>query len=186
MTKRLALTGLLTATLMCAAAPADRLVIQGKNGPGKGKRIVLVSGDEEYRSEQALPQLAKILSQHHGFDWEEVRNAIEEEQEDGRLRGASTLFVLGSLFLVGTQTVSTALPRIVAILLDTRQMGRLRVESQLMQQAIEEPGVPRVGDIKIAAGIHKQPRRVRDGAASRGSSSRSVETTTMCGHTRHF
>jgi len=31
------------------------------------KHIVLISGDEEYRSEEALPQLAKILSQHHGF-----------------------------------------------------------------------------------------------------------------------
>src|SRR5437016_3427597 len=58
---------LLTALLMSATA-ADRLVIPGKNGPGKGKRIVLVSGDEEYRSEQALPQLARILSQRHGFD----------------------------------------------------------------------------------------------------------------------
>jgi hypothetical protein len=28
----------------------------------------LISGDEEYRSEEALPQLAKILSKHHGFD----------------------------------------------------------------------------------------------------------------------
>jgi len=28
---------------------------------------VLVSGDEEYRSEESLPQLAKILSQRHGF-----------------------------------------------------------------------------------------------------------------------
>src|SRR5207253_5486188 len=28
---------------------------------------VLVSGDEEYRSEEALPQLAKILARHHGF-----------------------------------------------------------------------------------------------------------------------
>jgi hypothetical protein len=28
---------------------------------------VLVSGDEEYRSEEALPQLARILSEHHGF-----------------------------------------------------------------------------------------------------------------------
>lgn len=37
-------------------------------GVGAGKRIVLVSGDEEYRSEQALPQLAKILAQHHGFE----------------------------------------------------------------------------------------------------------------------
>lgn len=40
----------------------------GKEGPGKGKHIVLVSGDEEYRSEEALPQLAKILARHHGFE----------------------------------------------------------------------------------------------------------------------
>jgi hypothetical protein len=59
---------LLTVLLTWTATAADRLVIPGKNGPGKGKRIVLVSGDEEYRSEQALPQLARILSQRHGFD----------------------------------------------------------------------------------------------------------------------
>ncbi len=41
---------------------------EGGDGPGAGKRIVLVSGDEEYRSEEALPQLAKILSERHGFD----------------------------------------------------------------------------------------------------------------------
>jgi hypothetical protein len=35
--------------------------------PGQGKHIVLISGDEEYRSEEALPQLAKILTKHHGF-----------------------------------------------------------------------------------------------------------------------
>jgi len=46
--------------------------------------------------------------------------------------------VLGSLFLAGTQTVSTALPRIVAVLLDTHQITRLRAEPQLMQQAIDE------------------------------------------------
>jgi type 1 glutamine amidotransferase len=33
----------------------------------KGKHIVLISGDEEYRSEEMLPQLAKILSKFHGF-----------------------------------------------------------------------------------------------------------------------
>ena len=32
-----------------------------------GQHIVLVSGDEEYRSEEALPQLAKILATHYGF-----------------------------------------------------------------------------------------------------------------------
>jgi len=31
-------------------------------------KIVLVSGDEEYRSEEALPQLAKILTERHGFN----------------------------------------------------------------------------------------------------------------------
>ncbi len=36
-------------------------------GNGTMPHIVLVSGDEEYRSEEALPQLAKILSQRHGF-----------------------------------------------------------------------------------------------------------------------
>lgn len=46
---------------------AADLVFPGGSGPGKGKHVVLVSGDEEYRSEEALPQLAKILSQRHGF-----------------------------------------------------------------------------------------------------------------------
>ncbi len=35
--------------------------------PGSGKHIVLLAGDEEYRSEEALPMLAKILAVHHGF-----------------------------------------------------------------------------------------------------------------------
>ena len=44
------------------------LVLEGKkDGPGRGKHIVLISGDEEYRSEEALPQLGKILALHHGF-----------------------------------------------------------------------------------------------------------------------
>ena len=44
------------------------LEFKGTDGPGAGKHIVLVSGDEEYRSEEALPMMAKILSTHHGFD----------------------------------------------------------------------------------------------------------------------
>lgn len=43
------------------------VVYQGGEGPGKGKHIVLVSGDEEYRSEETLPQLGKILAKRHGF-----------------------------------------------------------------------------------------------------------------------
>lgn len=43
------------------------MVYEGSAGPGKGRHIVLVSGDEEYRSEETLPQLGKILARHHGF-----------------------------------------------------------------------------------------------------------------------
>lgn len=39
----------------------------GQEGPGKGKHIVLVAGDDEYRSEESMPMLAKILSMRYGF-----------------------------------------------------------------------------------------------------------------------
>jgi Trehalose utilisation len=44
------------------------LSYKGGEGPGKGKHIVLISAEQEYRSEQAIPMLARILSTHHGFD----------------------------------------------------------------------------------------------------------------------
>lgn len=46
---------------------ADHLVLEPPAGTGNGKHVVLISGDEEYRSEESCPMLAKILSQHHGF-----------------------------------------------------------------------------------------------------------------------
>src|SRR6476469_900957 len=36
-------------------------------GPGAGRHVVFLSGDEEYRGEEGLPMLAKILSRRHGF-----------------------------------------------------------------------------------------------------------------------
>jgi type 1 glutamine amidotransferase len=53
---------------LAALAGDPWLTVAGREGPGKGSRIVLVSGDEEYRSEEALTQLGKILAAHHGFD----------------------------------------------------------------------------------------------------------------------
>ncbi len=40
---------------------------EGSSGAGVGKHIVFVTGDEEYRSEEGMPMLAKILAVHHGF-----------------------------------------------------------------------------------------------------------------------
>ncbi|MHC5002055.1 MAG: ThuA domain-containing protein [Planctomycetota bacterium] len=57
------------ASLPCGGAePVDQWIrYEGGDGPGKGLHVVLVSGDEEYRSEEALPQLGKILAARHGF-----------------------------------------------------------------------------------------------------------------------
>ncbi len=62
--------GALCLIILCrSAAMADDpwVVFEGKEGPGKGKHIVLLAGDDEYRSEELIPALAKILAVHHGF-----------------------------------------------------------------------------------------------------------------------
>jgi hypothetical protein len=45
----------------------DTLVFEPKTPSDHPKHIVLVAGDEEYRSEEVMPMLGKILSQKHGF-----------------------------------------------------------------------------------------------------------------------
>lgn len=65
------------AMAVCASCSAPRetaaedsrwLVYPSGDGPGEGKRVVFVAGDEEYRSEEALPMLARLMSAHHGFE----------------------------------------------------------------------------------------------------------------------
>jgi hypothetical protein len=61
---RAGLAGLIAAMTLAGAG----VTFEGKHGPGHGKHIVLIAGDDaEYHSEEALPQLAKILAIHHGF-----------------------------------------------------------------------------------------------------------------------
>src|SRR5690348_6462373 len=59
----------LTLTLFAQPSRADDpwVEYQGGNGPGKGKHIVFVTGDDEYRSEESMPMLAKLLAKEHGF-----------------------------------------------------------------------------------------------------------------------
>lgn len=51
-----------------ANAKQQWLTMDGKEGPGKGKRVVLVAGANEYNPETGLPLLARILAERHGFD----------------------------------------------------------------------------------------------------------------------
>lgn len=66
------------ASLGASAAPAaaqvagasgnpHRIDFEGSSGPGAGKYIVFISGDHEYRSEETLPALARIMARHYGF-----------------------------------------------------------------------------------------------------------------------
>ncbi len=52
---------------LVSGAEKSWVVYEGKSGPGVGKHIVFVVGDEEYRSEESMPMMAKILAERHGF-----------------------------------------------------------------------------------------------------------------------
>lgn len=62
-----AMFGLLGLAVSPAWAEDPWVVYDGSDGPGAGRHIVFVTGDEEYRSEESMPQLAKILAVRHGF-----------------------------------------------------------------------------------------------------------------------
>jgi len=55
------------APLVNAQQQPQWLQFQPKKDIANGKHIVLIAGDEEYRTEESLPMLAKILTHHHGF-----------------------------------------------------------------------------------------------------------------------
>ncbi|MHA4737977.1 ThuA domain-containing protein [Dyadobacter sp. MSC1_007] len=44
-----------------------RVVYKGDKGPGVGKNIVFIATDHEYRGEESLPALARIMAKHYGF-----------------------------------------------------------------------------------------------------------------------
>lgn len=77
-----------------------------------------------------------------------ARPAFEDSATDDdaivhRLRRAGLSFeeargILAVLFLVGTETVSTAIPRIVALLVDSGLFGTLRQRRNLLPSAIDE------------------------------------------------
>ena len=84
------------------------LHLLGNDEPGKDKTIVLVAGDEEYRTEESMPMLAKILSQKHGFEckvlfpWDKTGKYIDPNNQEG-VRGwhhlkDADLMIIGTRF----------------------------------------------------------------------------------------
>lgn len=50
-------------TRVSLAAP---LIYEGSGGPLKGRQVVLIASDHEYKSEETLPMLGRILARHFG------------------------------------------------------------------------------------------------------------------------
>ena len=89
---------LLTLLSCVTFADAAPLVFEGTDGPGKGRHIVFLAGDHEYRSEETLPALARILAKHHGFKCTVLFNIDEATGE----------IVAGNSNLPGIEALDTA------------------------------------------------------------------------------
>jgi type 1 glutamine amidotransferase len=63
----LALTAAALPGRAAPTAAVTSITYDAKPGVGAGQHLVFLTGDEEYRGEEGLPMLAKILSQRHGF-----------------------------------------------------------------------------------------------------------------------
>jgi len=55
------------AGLMSAKSEANPVRYPAGDNP-KGKHVVLIASDHEYRAEETIPALARILARHHGFE----------------------------------------------------------------------------------------------------------------------
>ena len=54
--------------LLCShATAADHVVYEGDSGPGKGKHILFIASDHEYRGEETCPAIARIMAKKYGF-----------------------------------------------------------------------------------------------------------------------
>lgn len=97
---------MVAATHFSSARAADTLVLTPPDGTAT-KHAVLVAGDEEYRTEETMPMLAKILSQKHGFkctvvfSWSADGKYIDPNNQTG-LKGLAALDS-ADLMIIGTR-----------------------------------------------------------------------------------
>jgi hypothetical protein len=81
------------------------LKFTGGEGAGKGKHVVLLAGDEEYRSEEAMPMLARILAEKHGFD----TTVLFSADEDGTINPKATGSLMGADALASADAIMMSL-----------------------------------------------------------------------------
>ena len=54
-------------SFFCSQLMSKPLTYKGNSGVGKGKHIVFIASDHEYRGEETCPAIARILAKRHGF-----------------------------------------------------------------------------------------------------------------------
>ena len=79
---------LMTAGIMMMQSNAnagETVVYEGDAGPGKGKHIVFIASDHEYRGEETCPAIARILAKRYGF-----KCTVLFGQQDGFIKPGSS------------------------------------------------------------------------------------------------
>jgi monofunctional biosynthetic peptidoglycan transglycosylase len=81
--------------------------------------------------------------QHHGFDWEQVRIAVEENLEEGRVRGASTITqqLVKNLFLTTSRSFVRKGIESTLVPLAEHILGKLRILELYLNVIEWGPGV---------------------------------------------
>jgi hypothetical protein len=64
----------------------DRVVYQGVAGPGRGKHILFIASDHEYRGEETCPAIARIMAKRFGFKC----TVLFGQTEDGLIKPGSS------------------------------------------------------------------------------------------------
>lgn len=84
------------------AMGADRVVYEGESGPGKGKHILFIASDHEYRGEETCPAIARILAKRYGFKCTVLFGQTEDgviKQGSSRIPGIEAIDDADMLFL---------------------------------------------------------------------------------------
>lgn len=85
--RRLLMTALGIFVTFTSATGADRVVYEGDSGPGKGKHILFIASDHEYRGEETCPAIARIMAKRYGFKC----TVLFGQTEDGYIKPGSSL-----------------------------------------------------------------------------------------------
>ncbi|MGC6441354.1 MAG: hypothetical protein ACON4H_01735 [Rubripirellula sp.] len=83
----LAMIGLVFCGLVGVAAAAEKVVYEGGEGIGKGKHVLFIASDHEYRGEETCPAIARILAKRYGFKC----TVLFGQTEDGVIKPGSSL-----------------------------------------------------------------------------------------------